>query len=110
KADQGHILATTLDYPMVLDTVGCTPDFLKANPDAAKALADSYFDALELIKKDPHKSYEIMGADVKQSAKEFEDSAKYLKWADREENKQFFTKEFQDFSKTAAELLLQMGL
>ena len=110
KADQGHILATTLDYPMVLDTVGCTPDFLKANPDVAKALADSYFDALDLIKKDPQKSYEIMGADVKQSAKEFEDSAKYLKWADREENKQFFTKEFQDFSKTAAELLLQMGL
>ena len=72
KADQGHILATTLDYPMVLDTVGCTPEFLKANPDAAKALADSYFEALDLIKKDPQKSNEIMGADVKQSAKEFE--------------------------------------
>jgi NitT/TauT family transport system substrate-binding protein len=110
KADQGHILATTLDYPMVMDTVGCTPDFLKANPDAAKALADSYFDALDMIKKEPQKSYEIMGADVKQSAKEFEDSAKYLKWADKAENKQFFTKDFQDFSKTAAELLLQMGL
>ena len=51
-----------------------------------------------------------MGADVKQSAKEFEDSAKYLKWADKAENKQFFTKEFQDFSKTAGDLLLQMGL
>ena len=50
------------------------------------------------------------GADVKQSAKEFEDSAKYLKWADKADNKQFFTKDFQDFSKTAADLLLQMGL
>jgi NitT/TauT family transport system substrate-binding protein len=47
---------------------------------------------------------------VKQSAKEFEDSAKYLTWAGRPENKQFFTKEFQDFSKTAGDLLLQMGL
>jgi len=110
KPDQGHIIATTLDYPMVLDTVGCTPDFLKANPDAAKGLADSYFEALDLIKSDPQKSYEIMGADVKQSAKEFEDSAKYLKWADKAENKQFFTTEFVDFSNTASDLLLGMGL
>ena len=110
KPDQGHIIATTLDYPMVLDTVGCTPDFLKANPDAAKALADSYFEALDAIKADPQKSYETMGADVKQSAKEFEDSAKYLKWADKAENKQFFTKDFADFSNTAADLLLSMGL
>jgi ABC-type nitrate/sulfonate/bicarbonate transport system substrate-binding protein len=50
---QGKILATTLDYPMVLDTVGCTPEFLKANLTLAKALADSYFAALDLIKKDP---------------------------------------------------------
>lgn len=110
KSDQGRILTTTLDYPMVLDTVGCTPDFLKANPDAAKALADSYFEALDAIKNDPQKSYEIMGADVKQSAKEFEDSAKYLKWADRAENARFFTKDFVDFSNTAADLLLSMGL
>ncbi len=110
KPDQGHILATTLDYPMILDTVGCTPDFLQKNPGAAKALADSYFDALDMIKKDPDKSYEIMGADVKQSAKEFAESAKYLKWADREENKKFFTKDFQDFSTTAAKLLMTMGV
>jgi NitT/TauT family transport system substrate-binding protein len=110
KPDQGHIIATTLDYPMVLDTVGCTPDFLSANPDAAKALADSYFEALDAIKNDPQKSYEIMGADVKQSAKEFEESAKYLKWADKAENKQFFTKDFIDFSNTASDLLLGMGL
>jgi NitT/TauT family transport system substrate-binding protein len=110
KPDVGHILATTLDYPMILDTVGCTPDFLEKNPGAAKALADSYFEALDMIKKEPEKSYKIMGADVKQSAKEFEESAKYLKWADRDENKKFFTKEFQDFSTTAAKLLLSMGL
>jgi NitT/TauT family transport system substrate-binding protein len=110
KPDQGHILATTLDYPMVLDTVGCAPAFLEAHPDAAKALADSYFEALELIKAEPDKSNEIMGADVKQSAKEFAESAKYLRWADRADNKQFFGSEFLTFSKTAADLLLQMGL
>jgi NitT/TauT family transport system substrate-binding protein len=110
KPDQGHILATTLDYPMVLDTLGCTPAFLDTNPEAAKALVDSYYEALELIKKDPDKSNEIMGADVKQSAKEFADSAKYLRWADKADNAAFFNKEFGEFSKTAGDLLLQMGL
>jgi NitT/TauT family transport system substrate-binding protein len=95
---------------MILDSVGCTPAFLKANPDAAKALADGYFDALDMIKKEPEKSYKIMGADVKQSAKEFEDSAKYLRWADKAANKKFFSSEFEDFSNTAADLLLKMGL
>ncbi len=42
----GKIIATTLDYPMVMDTFGCTPDFLAKNEKAAKALADSYFEAL----------------------------------------------------------------
>ncbi|HRM94620.1 MAG TPA: ABC transporter substrate-binding protein, partial [Alicycliphilus sp.] len=35
----GKILATTIDYPMVMDTVGCDPTWLKANPKAAQALA-----------------------------------------------------------------------
>ena len=95
---------------MVMDTLGCTPAFLDAHPDAAKALADSYFEALDMIKANPDKSNEIMGADVKQSAAEFADSAKYLRWVDRDDNKKFFNEEFPSFSKTAADLLIQMGL
>jgi NitT/TauT family transport system substrate-binding protein len=33
----GKIIATTLDYPMIMDTFGCTPKFLEENPKAAKA-------------------------------------------------------------------------
>ena len=68
KPEAGKIIATTLDYPMVMDTFGCSPKFLAENPKAAKALADSYFAALDMIKADPKKSFEIMGADVKSSA------------------------------------------
>src|SRR6266403_2186982 len=71
KPEAGKIIATTLDYPMVMDTFGCTPKFIKENPKAAKALADGYFDALEMIKKDQAKAYDIMGADVKQSGEQF---------------------------------------
>jgi NitT/TauT family transport system substrate-binding protein len=49
--DKGKILATTLDYPMVTDTLGCAPKWLKDNPKAAQALVDSYFEALEMIRR-----------------------------------------------------------
>jgi NitT/TauT family transport system substrate-binding protein len=106
----GKIIATTLDYPMVMDTFGCTPEFLDQNPKAAKALADSYFEALDLIAKDPQKSYEIMGADVKQTGEAFGNSAKFLRWQDRAANKAFFNGEIQKFSEQAADLLLEVGV
>jgi NitT/TauT family transport system substrate-binding protein len=106
----GKIIATTLDYPMIMDTFGCTPKFLADNPAAAQALTNSYFEALELIKSDPKKSYEIMGADVKQTGEQFEASAKYLRWQDKAANQKFFNGELQQFSKEAGELLLDVGI
>jgi NitT/TauT family transport system substrate-binding protein len=110
KPEAGKIIATTLDYPMVMDTFGCTPKFLADNPQAAKALADSYFDAVDMIKAEPKKSFEIMGADVKQTAEAFEASQKYLRWQDRAANQKFFSGEHAQFSKEAAELLLESGI
>ena len=110
KPEAGKIIATTLDYPMIMDTFGCTPKFLADNPKAAKALADSYFEAVEMIKREPKKSFEIMGADVKQSGEQFEASQKYLRWQDRAANKTFFAGEHAAFSKEAADLLLEVGI
>ncbi len=110
KPEAGKILATTLDYPMVMDTFGCTPKFLAENPKAAKALADSYFEAVEMIQKEPRKSFEIMGADVKQTGEAFEASSKYLRWQDRAANQKFFAGEHAAFSKEAADLLLEAGI
>lgn len=110
KPEAGRIIATTLDYPMVMDTFGCTPKFLSENPKAAQGLANAYFDALEMIQKEPKKSFEIMGADVKQTADQFEASQKYLRWQDRAANQKFFAGEHAQFSKEAAELLLEAGI
>jgi NitT/TauT family transport system substrate-binding protein len=110
KPEAGKIIATTLDYPMIMDTFGCTPKFLTDNPKAAKALADSYFEAVEMIAKEPAKSFAIMGADVKQSAEQFEASQKYLRWQDRAANQKFFAGEHAAFSKEAADLLLEAGV
>ena len=106
----GKIIATTLDYPMIMDTFGCTPKFLSENPKAAKALADSYFEAVDMIAKEPKRSFEIMGADVKQTAEQFEASQKYLRWQDRAANRAFFAGPHAQFSKEAADLLLEIGV
>nr|WP_272213909.1 ABC transporter substrate-binding protein [Marinicella sp. W31]MDC2879857.1 ABC transporter substrate-binding protein [Marinicella sp. W31] len=108
--DAGKIIATTLDYPAVMDTFGCTPAFLEENPDAAKALADSYYEALAMIAESPEEAYGIMGADVNQSAEQFAGSAQYLEWQDRDAAIAFFGGEFNDFSSDAAELLLSAGV
>ena len=110
KPEAGKIIATTLDYPMVMDTFGCTPKFLAENPKAAQALANAYFDAVDMIKAEPKKSFEIMGADVKQSAEAFEKSQAYLRWQDRAANQKFFAGEHLQFSKEAAQLLLDAGI
>ena len=110
KPEAGKIIATTLDYPMIMDTFGCTTKFLADNPKAAQALADSYFQALEMIKADPAKAFAIMGADVKQSAEQFEASQKHLRWQDRSANQKFFAGEHAAFSKEAAEVLLEAGI
>ena len=106
----GKIIATTLDYPMVMDTFGCTPKFLAENEKAAQALANSYFEALEMIAKDPAKSNEIMGADVKQAGDAFAASSKYLRWQDKAANKAFFAGPHAAFSNEAADLLLELGI
>jgi NitT/TauT family transport system substrate-binding protein len=110
KPEAGKIIATTLDYPMVMDTFGCTPKFLADNAKAAQGLANAYFDALEMIKADPKKSFEIMGADVKQTAEAFENSQKFLRWQDKAANQKFFAGEHAQFSKEAADLLLSAGI
>ena len=110
KPEAGKIIATTLDYPMVMDTFGCTPKFLAENPKAAQALANAYFDALDMIKTDAKKSFEIMGADVKQTGEAFEKSAGFLRWQDKAANQKFFAGEHAQFSKEAADLLLEVGV
>ena len=110
KPEAGKIIATTLDYPMIMDTFGCTPKFIADNPKLVQAMVDSYFEAVEMIAKDPKKSFDIMGAVVKQTGEQFEKSQAYLRWQNREANRKFFAGDMQAFSKEAAELLLELGI
>lgn len=108
--EAGKILATTLDYPVVMDAFGCTPEFIEANPEAVTALADSYYAALEMIASDPEEAYGIMGADVNQSGEEFAASAQHLEWQDRAANEVFMSEGIQSFYDKAGPLLVEIGI
>lgn len=110
KPEAGRIIATTLDYPMVMDTFGCAPKFLTDNRKTAEAITKSYFEAVAMIQKEPKKSFEIMGAAVKQTGEAFEKSQSYLRWQDKASNQKFFAGEIQAFMKEAADLLLETGV
>jgi NitT/TauT family transport system substrate-binding protein len=110
KPESGRIIATTLDYPMVMDTFACTPKFLTENRKTAEAITKSYFDAVAMIAKEPEKSFGIMGAAVKQDAKAFEKSQSFLRWQDKAANQKFFGGELQAFLKEAQDVLLETGV
>ena len=110
KPEAGKILLTTKDYPIVVDTLGCPRSYIRQNPKLVQAMVDSWFEALELMKREPAKSNEIMGAAVKQSGEQFAKSASFIAWQDRAANRKFFAGEIGTFSKEAAELLLENGV
>ncbi|CAN5613153.1 ABC transporter substrate-binding protein [soil metagenome] len=110
KPESGKLIVDSLSLPVVFDSFGCTPKFIKENPKAVKALVDSYFQALDMIAADKTKAFTIMGADVKQTAEQFEASQSKIKWADRAANARFFAGEIQAFNKDAAALLLEIGV
>jgi len=110
KPEAGKILLTTKDYPVVVDTLGCPRAFLRANPKAGEALTRSWFEALEMARKEPAQSNIIMGAAVKQTAEEFAKSSTFITWQDRAANKRFFAAEIARFSRDAADLLLENGV
>jgi len=110
KPEAGKIIATTLDYPMVMDTFGCTPKFISEQPKLVQSMVDAYFEAVEQIRKEPKKSFEVMGSVVKQTGEQFEKSQAYLRWQDKAANQKFFAGDIQAFSKEAADLLLELGI
>jgi NitT/TauT family transport system substrate-binding protein len=104
-ADKAKVLATTLDYPCIVDTLAFQPAFIAANPEAVKRVVKSWFDAVEMIGREPDKSFEIMGKRVNQSAEAFKASAGFIEWMDAAKNKDYVARGLPEFQQKA--LLVQ---
>ena len=103
-ADKGRILATTTDYPCVVDTLAFTPDFVAKNEAAVRAVIKGWFDALEMIKREPDTSFELMGRRVNQSGTAFKASASFIEWQDAAMNKAYVGGGLQEFMAKALEV------
>ena len=105
KPESGKILVTSKDYPVVVDTLVFTHEFIKNNPKIVKATVDSFFEAVDMIRREPAKSYEIMGSVVKQTGEQFGRSAGFITWQDRATSKAYYAKESAEFTKFAIDIL-----
>jgi NitT/TauT family transport system substrate-binding protein len=105
KPDAGKILVTSKDYPVVVDVLVFKKDFIEKNPKIVKATVDSFFEALEMIQREPAKAYEMMGSVVKQPGDAFAKSASYIAWQDRAGNKSYYAKEHKPFVDFALRVL-----
>ena len=105
KPESGKILVTSKEFPVVIDVLVFKKDFIAKNPKIVKATVDSFFEALDMIKKEPAKAYELMGSTVKQSGDAFGKSAAFITWQDRAMNKAYYAKEHQEFTDFAVRVL-----
>jgi NitT/TauT family transport system substrate-binding protein len=100
-AGKAKVLATTLDYPCIVDTLAFQPAFVAANPEAVKRVVKSWFDAVEMIKAEPDRSFEIMGKRVNQSAEAFKASAGFIEWMDAARNQDYVANGLPEFQRKA---------
>lgn len=109
-ADKGKILATTLDHPCVVDTLGFTPAFVQANPEAVRRVVKSWFDAVDMIRHEPDRSFEIMGRRVNQTAEQFKASAQFIEWLDQAKNKEYVAAGLPEFMRKAHTVQRENGV
>jgi NitT/TauT family transport system substrate-binding protein len=105
KPDSGKILVTSKEYPVVIDVLVFKTDFIQSHPKVVKATVDSFFEALDMIRREPAKAFELMGSVVKQPGDAFAKSAAFITWQDRAANKAYFAKEHQPFVEFAVRVL-----
>jgi NitT/TauT family transport system substrate-binding protein len=109
-AEKGRILATTIDYPCVVDTLAFSPDFVNKNPEAVRLVTKSWFDALAMIEKEPDRSYEIMGKRVNMAGPAFKTSAQFIEWQDAARNRDYIANGLPGFMSKALEVQKETGV
>ena len=109
-AASGKILVTTLDYPIVVDTLAFPTEMVAKQKDEIAKIVAAFFEALAMIKAQPQDAFRIMGERVNLTAEAFGKSASFIEWQDRAMNQAFMAKGLPEFMAEAAELQLEAGV
>ncbi|MEJ8572481.1 ABC transporter substrate-binding protein [Microbaculum marinum] len=108
--DAGKILATTVDYPVVVDTLAFPTETISGNSETYQKIVDGFFAALQMIADKPEESFGIMGERVNMDAKQFEGSAQFIDWQDQAENKAYFADGLAQFMEMAVAIQFDNGV
>lgn len=107
----GTILVTSDQTPgVIIDTLAFQPDYIEKNPAVVQAVVDSWFEALDMIRADEAKAFAIMGADVKQTAEQFAQSAKFVKWYDKPANQTYLAGTMPAFLTEVRDVMVESRL
>lgn len=107
----GKIITTSADTPgVIVDTLAFQPDYIAKNPTVVQAMVKSWFEALDMIKAQPEAAYKVMGADVNQTPEQFQASAKFVKWYDRDMNREYMGETLPKFLKEANDIMVEARL
>ncbi|HYG86332.1 MAG TPA: ABC transporter substrate-binding protein [Azospirillum sp.] len=111
RETNANIIVTSDQTPgVIIDTLAFQPDFIKKNPKTVAAVVKSWFEALDAIKADQQKTFEIMAKDVNQTAEQFAASAKNVRWYDTAMNREYLTKTMPTFVKEVQDVMLEAKL
>mgnify|MGYP002718197277 FL=1 len=107
----GKIIVTSAETPgVIVDTLAFQPDYIAENPKVVQAMVKSWFEALDMIKAQPDEAYRIMGADVNQTPEQFQASAKFVQWYDRDMNRTYMAETLPKFMKEANDVMAEARL
>ncbi|HYD66360.1 ABC transporter substrate-binding protein [Azospirillum sp.] len=108
---KANIVVTSDQTPgVIIDTLAFQPDFIKKNPKVVDAVVKSWFEALEAIKADEKKAFELMGKDVNQTPEQFAASARFVRWYDKPMNQDYLSKTMPAFAKEVQDVMLDAKL
>jgi len=94
KSDKGKVLIDSTATPgAIVDTVGLKCSVIEKSPKDVAAFVKAYYRAIDYLKANPEKAYEIMAKGVGgylSDPKEFGESAKGVNYYDKARNVEFF--------------------
>ena len=110
ESDFGTVLRSSDEDPGVIaDTLCFNKEFIKKYPDTVQAIVDSWFDALDYIKKNPEESYKIMADSQGMTVDDFKEQLNCVTYYDKDKNNEYFgNKEINEIVKQASDLWVKL--
>ncbi|HEX2070061.1 MAG TPA: ABC transporter substrate-binding protein [Thermoleophilaceae bacterium] len=90
ESPNGHVLADTKDYPVVVTTVGLSSDFIEDNPESVQALVEGTDRAITFLRRSPKEAAAIIARATDQSPEDVTAILGDLRLYGVKENQEFF--------------------